>query len=1248
MSETDVLSYLQTKALHLKPAGGFEMHTHCPFCAEDPGERGRLYINTDPMADIPGLYMCLAGETEVITWDGVRPIAELAGSTQRILTTGGRWVDAPFRSFGVQKLMKVTLTRNGREMVVHATPGHRWMVRAGADRSKLREVVTSALKPGARMGYSFGQGVKNVSASPWGVAQGIVFGDGTLTNGGKGSSVAVYDKELLEWFPLSPVHEYANEFGTQYWNVGGLPSHFKRMPSMDDSRSFLLGWLAGYFAADGDITDDGHATLWSANADNLRFARDLCLRIGVGTYEVRGPYFGKGRHNDEPMYALSFLASTLTPDFFVLEKHRSRYRIPSYERKGWVVQSVEETDREEEVYCATVEGTHTFALAGNLLTGNCHRCGEKGNLITLKRFYGDNIKPEEIDVEHHGEILRIAAAYYHELLGEHEDVFAYLKGPERGLTTDTIIEHQLGYAPAMLEYDMVTKEMKRRTSSLLYQMLREQGYTAKAILATKLCVETRDGKIVDSLQDMITIPYHAAGNVAQIRGRAWPYDKNDKKPKYKTCGGDNARLFNSDLTWDLDEITICEGEFDALVMTQLGFPSVGVPGAQSWQEGWNGYLSNMKRVWLLYDRDEAGQKGAKKVADRFGSKVRWIHLSPEGVKVDPTKWVHELGHTAEDYQHLLDKAAGGLLKTVDQAIGQFDEVQGLPGLKFNHEILDILIEPGFQTSQVLLLLAKTGCLTGDTEIAVNRAGRGFKIRLDDLFDRWEGTRYAWDRSTPTMIQRGDGGVIRLGQVDEVWDSGVKPVWRVSTPARSIKATAEHPFLTPEGWKKLGELEVGGEVFVNAGKSTKGRTSKSHYFYRSGLVAHPYCNRRNVRAGGHSVPLHRLVFEAAENQLTLDDFLLRCRTGDVGGLVFFDPEEWAIHHIDHDHFNNDLANLKKVTHAEHKAIHAAEGTDRNVLDQMGVEEILAIEFVGEEHTYDISVVGEPHNFVANGFVVHNTGKTIWCLNQMQRMRMVPGQENLKFLFISLEQTAGEWWDRARRLHRFYNIDSTDADARDFWVDNMMIVDKNRLSIQDLESIIEDFVYRFGQVPDVVWIDYLGYLAQSWKGERYERVSDAVMGVKGWAKDLELRVVVPHQVNRSGRDGEEFAADASRDSGVVEETADFLLTLWTPDNALMKSEDEKTGEILSRIAKSRHGGRGVKLAYQWAPLSLAMVPKGDPFTAMAAREFEWRRRYKDNWERAVYRHKTGFEGTFKTRDVPEIVEQPSWDDDDDQRL
>ena len=67
----------------------------------------------------------------MLTWDGVQPIRDLAGGhSSRARVLDGQWIDAPFRSYGVQRLHKITLTRNRQVKELFATDEHRWFVRA--------------------------------------------------------------------------------------------------------------------------------------------------------------------------------------------------------------------------------------------------------------------------------------------------------------------------------------------------------------------------------------------------------------------------------------------------------------------------------------------------------------------------------------------------------------------------------------------------------------------------------------------------------------------------------------------------------------------------------------------------------------------------------------------------------------------------------------------------------------------------------------------------------------------------------------------------------------------------------------------------------------------------------------------------------------------------------------------------------------------------------------------------------------
>ncbi|MFN8027264.1 MAG: CHC2 zinc finger domain-containing protein, partial [Acidimicrobiia bacterium] len=379
---TDLVA-LASEHIALKRVGN-RMMGLCPFHSE---KSPSFSINPEM-----GAYFCLAGETRVITWDGVREIRDLAGKTVKVLTEKGHWVEAPFSSFGVQPLMRIELSRNRQRKVIFATPEHRWFVRR-RNGTKM-EVTTADLKSDHRLSWAFPARriAHGVRLSPFGIAHGITFGDGSRLN--RGSVLDLHgdkDAQLLKWFPHNEVRTYERTSitGTKhhYLKVFDLPAFFKERPSLDESPSYLLGWLAGYFAADGCVASDGTVTLNSAHRENLEFVRDLCTRVGLGTYGITEQRrVGLG---DEPssLFRVHFINEDLTEDFFLLSEHRLRFAGSQKEwvRRGWVVRSVEPTERVEEVFCAVVPETHSFVLEDNILTGNCFGCGKSGDAITFVR-----------------------------------------------------------------------------------------------------------------------------------------------------------------------------------------------------------------------------------------------------------------------------------------------------------------------------------------------------------------------------------------------------------------------------------------------------------------------------------------------------------------------------------------------------------------------------------------------------------------------------------------------------------------------------------------------------------------------------------------------------------------------------------------------------------------------------------------------------------------------------------------------
>jgi replicative DNA helicase len=101
-------------------------------------------------------------------------------------------------------------------------------------------------------------------------------------------------------------------------------------------------------------------------------------------------------------------------------------------------------------------------------------------------------------------------------------------------------------------------------------------------------------------------------------------------------------------------------------------------------------------------------------------------------------------------------------------------------------------------------LRESGCLTAETRIL--RADTGAEVALGDLLAAGERDVPVWSLDEKLrLIPR---------TMTHVFSSGSKEVFRVRLGSgREVSATANHPFLTHEGWRALGDLTAGSRVAV---------------------------------------------------------------------------------------------------------------------------------------------------------------------------------------------------------------------------------------------------------------------------------------------------------------------------------------------------------------------------------------------------------------------------------------------------
>jgi phage terminase large subunit len=291
----------------------------------------------------------------------------------------------------------------------------------------------------------------------------------------------------------------------------------------------------------------------------------------------------------------------------------------------------------------------------------------------------------------------------------------------------------------------------------------------------------------------------------------------------------------------------------------------------------------------------------------------------------------------------------------------------------------------YDNHRYLLNSGGVGCLSGDTIIRLNRCGKGFKTTLEKAYKSWHGlnkNRKNFDHNSKTCIRSFNGNSVQLNEINDICYSGIKPVYLLTLEnGLKVKATIEHKILTRAGWIELGDLKIGDNIACDNPKAIKSNKKAVRYKdeYFDGLLNHPYA-RKNGKKTPTRVEKHRIIYEAQENGIDLDSYLICLRSKDTEGFKkrycfsYVNPGKYEIHHVDFNHFNNDPDNLRCMKISDHKKLHANENKFNFGQGLVYYSSLKSVKYYGLSHTYDICCAYSPHNFTANDIIVHNSGKT----------------------------------------------------------------------------------------------------------------------------------------------------------------------------------------------------------------------------------------------------------------------------------
>lgn len=235
--------------------------------------------------------------------------------------------------------------------------------------------------------------------------------------------------------------------------------------------------------------------------------------------------------------------------------------------------------------------------------------------------------------------------------------------------------------PAMPDMDKLHANLmdNEAFSDVLDHLLEVRKLKLETVAHFKLGADARKSDDGTTAHRYVMPYYNRAGELTTFKTRTVP-------PAARAFGappGREACLFNEcALVPNMEAIVLTEGEMDCMALYNQGYHQVcGIPGATNKKASWIEMLDKIAPgvIYIVYDNDGPGQKGAKEMAARIGyDRVRNVLLPPFTYQgktgKDLTEWF-AAGYTMEHFNQLLDKAQPFDVEGVTPIQQALDELQ---------------------------------------------------------------------------------------------------------------------------------------------------------------------------------------------------------------------------------------------------------------------------------------------------------------------------------------------------------------------------------------------------------------------------------------------------------------------------------------------------------------------------------------------------------------------------------------------
>lgn len=229
-----------------------------------------------------------------------------------------------------------------------------------------------------------------------------------------------------------------------------------------------------------------------------------------------------------------------------------------------------------------------------------------------------------------------------------------------------------------------------------------------------------------------------------------------------------------------------------------------------------------------------------------------------------------------------------------------------------------------------------------------------------------------------------------------------------------------------------------------------------------------------------------------------------------------------------------------------------------------------------------------------------GKT-WMLASIVNNIAAAGHGSAIF---SLEMPGIEWFERQWAIYDGVSTQEIEARATNAHprpveflkrMENTLLCERS-FRLDEATHLLAEARNKLAVPLRCVYIDYLGLLGYNGR-DAYERASGIGRGMKELAKEEHVAVIVAMQLSRAGGGGaNEVTLEMMRDSGVIEESMDFILGCWRPikDSQSLSEFDKATLQhvLRTKIIKNRKGndGRVVDLQFHQPSMKVMEIAPG----------------------------------------------------------